>query len=291
VAVLNALSIDLEDWFHAELVRAHVREDWPEWRVEWAVEPILLLLQEHGVKATFFVVGDVLRHHRELIRRIYEEGHEIACHGWSHRPLWELAPERFAWELAEFDRELESLVPLEEVVGFRAPTFSLDERTSWALNILQEQGYLYDSSIFPMRTGLYGVPGAPSHPYRPVADDLLHDHPEGPLLEFPLPVVHLAGVPVPLGGGFYLRFWPLGLLLALLRRLNAQGYPFVLYLHPWEADAQTPRVRGLSLWERFVTYYNARSVLSKMRVLLQSFAFAPLKEVLGVGQRRGGRRK
>ena len=280
--MLNALSIDLEDWFHAELVRSRLGTSRPERRVHWAVEPILTLLQRYHVRATFFVLGDVLQHHPDLVRRIHEEGHEIGSHGWSHRPLWTLDRERFAWELEEFDREIGAIVPPESVVGFRAPTFSLDERTHWALPILRAHGYRYDSSIFPLRTYLYGVTDCPPGPYHPTEDQLTEDHPGVSFLEFPLSAYRLAGFNVPVCGGFYLRAMPLALLRHLLGRINAAGYPTVIYLHPWEADVGTPRITGLSPMTRFVTYYNARSVLYKLEALLQSFSFAPLVEVLGV---------
>jgi peptidoglycan-N-acetylglucosamine deacetylase len=284
--MLNALSIDLEDWFHAELVRTHVQADSPERRVVWAVEPVLELLRRYGVRATFFVVGDVMRHHPELVQQIYAAGHEIGCHGWSHRPLWTLAPERLAWELDEFDRDAAAIVPLDEIVGFRAPTFSLDERTGWAIDILRAHGLRYDSSIFPLRTYLYGVDDCPARPYRPTSAELTRDHVEGDLIEFPMTAYRLAGYTIPVSGGFYLRAMPWRMLRYLLAKVNAQGDPFVIYLHPWEADAATPRVQGVSWVTRFVTYYNAASALVKLERLLQSFAFAPLRDVLGI---QGGR--
>lgn len=289
----NALSIDLEDWFHAELVRPLTQPQpagqSPERRIVWAAEPILALLRRYDVRATFFVVGDVLRHHPDLIHRIHGEGHEIACHGWSHRTLWSLDPERFAWELDEFDRDASHVLDPQEIVGFRAPTFSLDERTGWALDILRAHGFRYDSSVFPMRTGLYGVEDCPPEPYRPTARELTCDHPaesETELIEFPMTVYRAAGFRIPVSGGFYLRALPLCALRYLLSRVNAQGHPFVIYLHPWESDAQTPHVPGLSPLKRFVTYYNMNTTLRKLEALLGAFAFAPLREVLGIA---GGR--
>lgn len=283
----NALSFDLEDWFHAQLVRPHVRADRPQRRAPWAVEPILTLLRRYDVKATFFVVGDVMRHHPDLVRRIYEGGHEIGCHGWSHRPLWSLAPERFAQELEEFDRDASPVVPKEEIVGFRAPTFSLDERTAWALDILQQHGYRYDSSIFPVRNYMYGVDDCPSCPYRPRSNALTDHHRGEGVIEFPLTACRAAGLALPVSGGFYLRATPLFLLRYLLSRVNAAGDPFVIYMHPWEGDVETPRIKGLSPFERFVTYHNRASTLQKLEALLQRFRFAPLRDVLGI---EGGRR-
>ena len=284
--ITNALSIDLEDWFHAELVRSKVHDEWPERRVEWAVEPILTLLERYDVKATFFIVGDVVRHHPALVKRLYAQGHEIACHGWSHRPLWSLDPERFAWELDEYDRDMANLVPLEQIVGFRAPTFSLDERTCWALDILRAHGYRYDSSVFPVRNYLYGVDNCPLQPYKPKAGALHLDDKDGVLIELPLSAYPWDGVRLPVSGGFYLRAWPWPLWRYLLGRINAQGQPFVIYLHPWEGDTQTPRVKGLGAVGRLVTYYNQRSVLPKLEALLREFRFSALRDVLGI---EGGR--
>lgn len=285
--MLNALSIDLEDWFHAELVRSRVGDD-PVRRVEWAVQPILTLLERYGVRATFFVVGEVVRHHPELVRRIYQAGHEIGCHGWSHRPLWSLGPERFAAELAEFDRDAAAVIPLDEIIGFRAPTFSLDGRTAWAIDLLQQHGFCYDSSIFPVRNYLYGVDDAPGGPYCPTSAELTADHAGEGLVEFPMTVCRLAGLRIPVSGGFYLRAIPLPVLRHLLARVNAGGQPFVLYLHPWEGDTGTPRIKNLSPVTRFVTYYNQAGALRKLEKLLQSFCFAPLRDVL---QLQNARRK
>ena len=288
---LNGLSIDVEEWFHAELVRRFVQPDRgqrpPERRAAWAIEPILLLLGRYEVKATFFVVGDVLRHESALIQRLWEEGHEIGCHGWSHRPLWGLDPEQFERELTEFDAAATAVLPVNEVIGFRAPTFSLDERSAWALDLLRARGYRYDSSIFPMRTGLYGVDGCPPGPYRPTAAELTRDHAEGDLIEFPMAVYRAGGFQIPVAGGFYLRAIPTGILANLLGRINAGGTPFALYLHPWEADAGTPRVERMGALQRWATYHNSERVLSKLEYLLQSFRFAPLRQVLGI---EGGRR-
>ncbi len=282
----NALSIDLEEWFHAELVRPHVRDAMPQRRVVWAVEPVLELLDRYRVRATFFVVGDVMRHQPELVQRLYREGHEIGCHGWSHRPLWALAPERFARELDEFDREAASIMPVEEIVGFRAPTFSLDERSGWAIDVLKAHGYRYDSSIFPMRTYLYGVEGCPPRPYRPTSAELTRDHAEGELIEFPMTTYRLGDWHIPVAGGFYLRAMPWFILGRLLAAVNRKGYPFVIYAHPWEMDSQTPRVRGLSLVNSFVTYYNPAAALQKLERLLRHFSFAPLRDVLGIREGR-----
>jgi len=282
----NALSVDLEDWFHAELVRPRLMQGAPVGRIEAATEPILDLLKRHEVRATFFVVGEVLRDHPRLARRIYEQGHEIGCHGHSHRPLWELDPQNFAGELVEFDRAAAGVLPSEEIVGFRAPTFSLDERSAWAIDVLQARGYRYDSSIFPLRNSLYGIEGCPCRAYHPTVAELTKDHPGESFVELPMSVLRLGLLRIPVTGGAYLRATPSFMLKHLLRRINAEGRPAVVYLHPWEADRRTPRVKGLSPLAHLVTHYNSESALPKLEALLQSFSFAPLREVLGI---QGGR--
>jgi len=279
--MINALSIDLEEWFHAELVRGHLLRERPQRRVAWAVEPLLQLLDRQDVRATFFVVGDVLEHEPDLISRLYAQGHEIACHGWSHRTLWGLDPERLAWELQQFDECASELVPVEEIIGFRAPTFSLDQSTAWALDLLRERGYRYDSSLFPARVGLYGVRGAPLGIYRPSGDDLLREDRGGDLIELPMTVWAVGGFRLPWAGGIYLRALPEAVLLWGLRQVNDSGLPFVLYLHPWEADLGTPRVKGLGLVARAASTWARGSVLPKLEAILETFRVEPLRSVLG----------
>ena len=277
----HALSVDLEAWYHAELVRRRVDRTQADAQLVAATEPVLALLARSGVRATFFVVGEALERAPELVQAVAAAGHEIACHGWSHRPLWELDPHSLGDELARFARSLAAL-GLPPAVGYRAPTFSLDGRTAWALAVLAAAGYRYDSSLFPARVGPYGVAGAPLAPYRPALDDLRRHDASGPLVEFPLAVWRGLGLTLPVAGGFYLRALPFALVRAALRRLDAEGRPFVLYLHPWEGYAATPRVAGLAPWERWITYAGARSFLSRLRALLAEFRFAPLREVLSI---------
>jgi len=280
MAMLNALSIDLEDWFHAELVRTRLKGQ-PERRVVWAVEPILALLDRYQTKATFFVVGDVLRHHPELVQRIYQAGHEIGCHGWSHRPLWSLDKERFVWELERFDQEAAQILPLEEIVGFRAPTFSIDERTNWGIDVLREHGFLYDSSVFPVKNYLYGLDDAPAKPYRIASDRLDAESEEAGLIEFPMTAFRQFGFSIPISGGFYMRAMPWLVMKQLLSWTNRRELPFVIYLHPWEGDTSNPRIDDISPLTRFITYHNLGSTLTKLERLLQSFRLGPLRDVLG----------
>jgi len=312
--MLNALTIDLEDWYHPELVRHRLpapgsehSETWPrrgdaqsrprprngetvhspgggemlgEWQaqIERPTQLLLDLLQERGIKATFFVVGEIAQRHPRLIESIVDQGHELACHGMSHRPLWEMRPDEFRSELQEFAGTMSTVAPGVEVIGFRAPTFSLDNRTRWALGILSEFGYRYDSSIFPLRTPLYGVNNCPLAPYRPSLEDVAITDEAGALLEFPMSVWTWAGLRVPVCGGFYLRALPLRFIKFSLRRIN-QSRPFTIYVHPWETSPDTPRL-ALPFVPRFVTYYNIKNMMHRLADLMGAFSFAPMRTVL-----------
>nr|MBC7244104.1 polysaccharide deacetylase family protein [Chloroflexota bacterium] len=276
--MLNALTIDLEDWYHPELVRPRLSSAEQEAQIEQSTWPLLDLLQERGVKATFFVVGQVAQRHPSLIEAIAAQGHELACHGMSHRPLWEMTPDEFRTELEEFGQVISALVPGTEIIGFRAPTFSLDNRTHWALGILAEFGYRYDSSVFPLRTPLYGVSGCPLTIYRPSAGNIAVPDDHGALLEFPMSVWSWAGLKIPVGGGVYLRILPLALVKFCLRQINSER-PFVIYVHPWETYPNTPRLE-LPLPARLATYHNIGKMLPRLAALLDAFSFAPMRTVL-----------
>lgn len=277
--VLNAFTVDLEEWHHAELIRQRALPAEPEDQVEEAVGPILDILAEADVRATFFVVGQVMERHPDLVRRIRDQGHEIACHGMTHRPLWTMAEVEFERDLARFAELYARVLDGGSPIGFRAPTFSLEQDTRWALAVLREFGYRYDSSIFPARTPLYGVSGAPMVPYRISAADVRREEPRGTLWEFPMTVCVVAGMRLPVSGGAYLRLWPYRVVRRCLRDAN-KSRPFIVYLHPWEVFQGTPKVSGLGLGGRVATYAGRSRGLDKVRALLRDFAFAPMAEVL-----------
>ncbi len=283
--MLNALSFDVEEWYHAELVRRHVPVEARVSQAEAATAPILDLLAKRNVRATFFFVGELVRDHPRLVRTVASAGHEIGCHSMSHRPLWDLSPDAFRQELEEFRQTTQEIGP---VIGFRAPTFSLDQRTSWAFSVLAQAGFLYDSSIFPVANYMYGVDGGPVGAYRPNLEDLRRHDPGGPIVELPMSVWEMAGRRLPISGGFYLRALPWPLLLHALRQVS-QRRPIVLYLHPWEAYTQTPVASGLSRKEAFITYHNRASALAKLERLLSEFPFAPLRDVLALRLANGAR--
>ncbi len=279
---INALTIDLEDWYHPELVRDSLGSISPEGRLTDIVPSILNLLNRYGVKITFFVLGECASKFPDLVRQIRKEGHEIGCHGMSHRMLGDLGEEGFRKELEDFRDLMKEILGDVRIKGFRAPTFSLHQNTRWALPILRDFGYLYDSSIFPKKlfwNPLYGLDGAPRFPYRISFEDLRRKDPESPLWEFPAAIARVGGMDLPVSGGFYLRILPAPVFQWALKRIN-EGGPFFVYLHPWECDVNTPRV-SLPLLSREATYFGIRKVMPKLEGLLKTFAFSRMEDVLG----------
>lgn len=232
-AILNALTVDVEDYFHVQAfadVVSPVNWDHYESRVENNTYRILDLLGERGLKATFFVLGWEASRRPGMVRRIVGEGHELACHGYGHQLIYRIGPEAFRADVRHAKSLLEDLGGT-PVAGYRAPSYSITAKSLWALDILVEEGFRYDSSIVPARHDIYGLPGAPRFPYRLSCAG-------GELVEFP-PSTMCVGVgpfkaTLPVGGGGYLRLYPLSLTRWGLDRINAaEGQPFSVYIHPW----------------------------------------------------------
>jgi len=278
--VIHALSVDLEDWFHGDLLRGLVPQHERVPQVREAVRPLIDLFERAGVRATFFTVGEVARDHPDLLRELAAAGHEIACHTMTHPNLWRLTPDDLRDELEQYHEAIERAVPGVDVLGFRAPMFSIDRRTAWALGVLRDGGFRYDSSVVPAWTPAYGVRGAPLDVYHASLRDPGRVDAEEGLLELPLTACAFGPLRVPTAGGVYLRLYPFPLFRALLRRA-ARTRPLVLYVHPWETYAGTPRY-PLAPWYKFGLYTNARHALGRLERLLQEFSFAPVRDVLGV---------
>lgn len=275
-----ALSIDLESYWHHEWLRRRVDRSAADDRVLAATEPLLDLLAKRDVRATFFVVGEIIEQHPALIRRIVAAGHELGCHTYTHRPLWEMTEAEFDDELTLFKQALQRCLPGLQPRGFRAPTFSLSAATAWALDVLARHGYSYDSSVFPLRNPIYGVSGAPTTPYRPAAN-LVDSDPAAPLLEWPMTAWRVGPLTLPVCGGIYLRLLPLPLILHGLGAAQKRG-PIVLFLHPWELDPDLPRF-ALPLRDRAVIYTNTGAAMQRrLNTLLDNFDFRPMAEVLGM---------
>jgi len=214
------------------------------------------------------------------VKQIHAKGHEIASHGMSHKPLWDLDYQSFDQELKDFKRLMTELLGDGAVIrGFRAPTFSLDNRTKYAVRCLADNGYAYDTSVFPVKNYMYGVDEAPCGVYRPDFEDVARVDERSSLVEFPMTVFELSRLRIPVSGGFYLRVLPYSVLRALLKRVNKKR-PFVIYFHPWETHKKTPRTREIGLKNSFITYYGMKGALKKIERLIQDFEFEPMADVL-----------
>ncbi len=273
-----ALSFDVEDWFHSEFVPAPERRAHAESVVERGTSRILDLLRRTGSRATFFVLGEAVREHPSLLRRIVDEGHELATHGVDHRPLWRLDAHAFSRQLDEFRSLVEGILGRFPVIGYRAPSFSLDRTTAWALDVLRDHGYAYDSSVFPARVKLYGVPDAPVRIYRPARGDLARHDPEGSLVEFPVAVGSVGPLRLPVAGGFYLRALPFSLFRTVVAAIRRRR-PVALYVHPRECAPESVRLR-LDTTASFITYTGLASVAVKLERLLRLHGSRPMREVL-----------
>ncbi|WP_372985206.1 XrtA system polysaccharide deacetylase [Marinobacter sp.] len=274
-SIRNALTIDVEDYFQvAALAEAVRRDDWDsmEYRVEANTDRLLGLLDQHNTRATFFTLGWVAERSPELVRRIRAAGHEVASHGYSHQLIYNQTPDVFREETRRSKATLEDILG-EPVTGYRAASYSITARSRWALDILAEEGFIWDSSIFPVHHDRYGMPDAPRWPYR-LKTDNGHE-----LAEFPLSTLKLPGYTLPIAGGGYFRLFPYWFSQWGLGSINRQGRPFVFYLHPWEVDPEQPRleVKWLS---RFRHYNNLDVCEARLNKLLQRFDFAPMGEVL-----------
>jgi polysaccharide deacetylase family protein (PEP-CTERM system associated) len=273
-----SLTFDIEDWTHPELVRERMAPNELRTVVREGTEAILDVLERHNARGTFFILGDVARRFPDLVRRIARAGHEIGSHGYSHTPLWQLNPESFRTEVRNARAAIKEALTEDPVRGFRAPSFSLDRSTAWALEVLAEEGFDYDSSIFPMKVKMYGVSGVPLGIYRPAVDDLRRHDANGRVIEFPVAIYEAGSFRLPVAGGFYLRVLPFGLIEASLDAILKRR-PASVFLHPWECVADLPRV-NLSAVARFITYINLRGVLAKLERLAARYSVRPMIEIL-----------
>ena len=277
---VNAFTVDVEDYFHvAALSSAISRDSWGsrELRVERNTERLMEILAERGVHATFFVLGWLAERAPALVRRITEAGHEVACHGYSHQLVYKQTPSEFREETVRAKHFLEDTIG-HAVLGYRAASFSVTRQSLWALDVLIDLGFRYDSSIFPIHHDLYGIPGATPEPHRVSA-------PSGrTLAEFPMSAANFFGLQVPVSGGGYFRILPYWLTRAGLEQINhRRGRPFAFYLHPWELDPGQPRIK-VGAFSRFRHYTNLSRCEARLRRVLGEFAFTSMYECL---QQRG----
>jgi polysaccharide deacetylase family protein (PEP-CTERM system associated) len=280
MSVPNALTVDVEDYFHVSALAPSIdRDSWAsrESRVVGNTKRLLELFDQFGARGTFFVLGWVAERHPQLVKDIAVRGHEIACHGLSHRLVYEQSPEEFREESRRSKRLLEDITGA-AVLGYRAASYSIVRRSLWALDTLVELGFAYDSSIFPVRHDRYGMPDAERMPHRLAT-------PAGKaIVEWPLSTARVFGVKLPVSGGGYFRLLPYWLTRRGLKSINdREARPFIFYLHPWEIDPAQPRVSAGWL-SRFRHYTNLHKCEARLRQLLQEFRFGTVRDGLaGLG--------
>ncbi len=271
----NALTVDLEDYFHVSAYAGKVRlEDWDSYpsRVAENTDRLLGLLAEHNCPATFFVLGWVAEKKPEVVARVAAAGHEIACHSLLHRRIFDLTPQEFREDTRRAKAVIEDATG-KQVVGYRAPSFSVIKKSLWALEILAEEGFQYDSSIFPVEHPSYGIPDAPRTPY-------WIQTASGRILEFPMPTLSIGSMRSPIGGGAYLRLLPYRYTRWSIRHLNEhENFPVCVYIHPWELDAAQPKMGG-SLSARTRHYFGLSGAESKLRKLVRDVEFCPLASLI-----------
>lgn len=271
---VNAMTVDVEDYFQVSAFEGHVRrEDWDRLpcRVEPNVDRILGLFADKEVKATFFTLGWIAARYPAMIRRIVEAGHELASHGWSHVRATEQDRATLSADVTRTKQFLEDLSG-KAVLGYRAASYSIGARNLWALEVLDEAGHRYSSSIFPIRHDLYGMPGAPRFAFQP--------HSDSGFLEIPVTTFELARKKLPCGGGGWFRLFPYALSRWALRRVNGHdGESGVFYFHPWEIDPDQPRPPGLRARTRFRHYLNLHRMEERLDRLLDDFRWGRMDEV------------
>ncbi len=279
-AILNALTIDVEDYYHVTAFEGQVqRRDWDQYpsRVVGNTHRILRILERRGIHATFFVLGWVAHRFPELVRAIADAGHEVGSHSYWHRLIYQMTPDEFQADLKQSRVVLEDILSA-PVQAFRAPSYSVTRQSLWALEILAADGFHYDSSIHPIWHDRYGIPDAERFPHRITGD----------LWEFPPSVLRLGNINVPVSGGGYFRLYPVHWTALCLRRINSWHFPFMFYLHPWELDPEQPRV-PCKWGTRLRHYLNLASTECKLEWLLDRFHFGKLSEALAAHwTRRGG---
>jgi polysaccharide deacetylase family protein (PEP-CTERM system associated) len=272
--ITNALSVDVEDYFQVQaLAEAFPPQRWDACppRVEANTERLLEIFAEAQVQATFFTLGWIAERNRSLVRRIVEAGHELASHGWSHVRVDRQTPVEFRADVARTRRLLEDISGT-AVAGYRAATFSVGPHTPWAWRVLEDEGYRYSSSIYPVARDNYGVPDAPRTPYRPAGT--------AALLEIPIATVRFGGRNFACGGGGWFRMLPYAVSRAAIARINgAEGQPAVFYIHPWEVDPGQPRARGVPLKSRLRHYVNLARTQDRLARLTHAFAWDRIDRV------------
>ena len=274
--IFNALTIDVEDYYMVSAFSDIVTFDnWRKYesRIERNTYKIIEILDLYNTKATFFVLGWVAEHYPGLIKDIYNEGHEIACHGYNHRLAYHLSPEEFREDTKRAKAIIEDAIG-DRIEGYRATSWSITKETLYALDILIEEGFYYDSSIFPVHHDIYGMPGFSRFPV------IIKRKSTGEIIEVPPSTISIFNYNLPISGGGYLRLFPYRFIKLGIEYINhTESKPAIIYVHPWEIDPDQPRLEGKAL-SKFRHYSCLRSTYKKLKNLLTHFHFRPLKEIL-----------
>jgi len=273
---LNLLGIDFEDWYHPELIQKSQKQISSKPLIVNGIDKIIEWLRKNDTYATFFVVGELLEFKPELLDKILQSGNEIGFHTMQHTRLDESNyKEIFSDDLKRFSK-----LTNKKSKGFRAPSFSISKNTSWAIDILESHGYIYDSSVVPVKTRLYGIENASTSPYLISSKSLEKNDPSGKLIEFPLLTTNFLTKHIPAGGGFYLRALPLRIIRSAIKSINKINNPATFYIHSWELLPELmPRV-SLPLVDRFITYYNLNKAPEKMTKIINDFEFTSFERYI-----------
>ena len=266
--IRNAMTVDVEEYFQVSAFAAHIpRKSWASIpsRVEGNIDRILALLDEKQVKATFFTLGWIAERYPAMVKRIVSNGHELASHGWAHQRVSDQEPQEFLDDIIRSKALLEDISG-QKILGYRAPSFSIGSNNLWALDLLEEAGYRYSSSIYPIHHDHYGMPNAPRFAFYPKNN--------GGLLELPITTVRLFKRNIPAGGGGYFRLWPYAFSHWLIQRLNRLEHrSAIFYFHPWEIDYEQPRQQGINAKTRFRHYLNLHRMEGRVRALTRDFSW------------------
>ncbi|WP_419663455.1 polysaccharide deactylase family protein [Desulfosarcina variabilis str. Montpellier] len=272
--IINYLTIDVEDYFQVSAFEKVIEpKGWDTYPcgVVQNTQIILDLLAQQDVRATFFIVGWIAQRYPELVRQISEHGHEVGCHSYWHRKVYDLTPEEFRQDTYRSKSILENITG-KPVYGYRAPSYSITNKSLWALDVLSEMGFQYDSSIFPTYHDNYGIPDAPRFAYKLGAQKMI---------EYPISTTRAMGRNLPISGGGYFRLFPYSITRSALKRINTkENQPFVFYLHPWELNPDQQRIKHASALSRFRHYVNLKTTRRKFERLLDDFRFRPFADGL-----------
>jgi polysaccharide deacetylase family protein (PEP-CTERM system associated) len=274
-SIVNALSVDVESFVESNVQSFPIAEEYlsktaQNYEIEANTHVLLELFDQLSVKATFFFLGRIARDIPNIVKETARAGHEIGCHSYLHLRIFGIEKNEFRRKLTAAKKDLEDISG-QLVYGFRAPDFSITDKSIWALDILKELGFVYDSSIYPF--GLHDVYGIKD------ADSLIHKFPNG-LIEFPLSTIEILGKRIPFGGGGYFRLYPLLLTKIFLSKLNKQGHPAIFYIHPYEVGPIIPQIPGLSVYRKFRHYYHCKNGGVRIKKLLKAFKFGSVVDVL-----------